>query len=220
MSGAGKRRFEYVNGSKPPANAPYSLTGKWTPAIEADLERMYAMHGKNYMGIAQIRDELNRVHKQDLTRNAVVGKSNRMGLDKKYPRSDPTQGAKRGRKVSLLSPRSVAYKNTDNPLGSKKVARIRNGPPVSPDEHKPTPEPVLVAGEGMPLKDAEDGNCKWPLGKYEGEDMCCGQPRFRVSLARPGSYCKAHLKDSAQPVGARTGKFVAVPVGRLAGNWT
>lgn len=199
----------------------------WTQERIDALTEMYALTKGSYMSVMQIAQALNQRFGMSLTRNAVVGKAERLGLAAKYPRADKSVSSGRGGRpqnptgVISRGRLGAAAKNV-NPLGTSGAARIL-------ERREQAAQPVVPANteaaKGIPLNGAPDTACLWPIGKVDGVDMCCGQLRYRKSFTRPGSYCREHAGESTNhvatalaPSGRRNGQGVHIGQGS-DGRW-
>lgn len=120
---------------------------------------------------------------EGITRNAVIGKINRMGLrgpEKRQPTvcKPARTSAGRTRKSRTTEP--------GKPLTL--FWRAHDKPPLIPEDEQPVvvdfvpPNPVR-------LVDAGEFICRWPLGEPSSEMLVCGEPT-RDQLGCP--YCSIH----------------------------
>jgi GcrA cell cycle regulator len=118
-------------------------------------------------------------HEIGVSRNAVIGKVNRLGLS----RFKSMVAGEPGR------------------AGAPKIARpkmpIRQRPyPASP--RKPPlafPEPAVDAGKRCSLLELQQGHCRWPISEPGAEDFgFCGNQR-----ADGLPYCTAHARMAYRP---------------------
>lgn len=171
---------------------------RWSDQNIAKLKELWT-EGKS---AAEISRELG--HGTTLTRNAVIGKVHRLGLDP-HPRAyAPPTPRKRVRVEVRPSASQTPSEHTDTANGAR-VTRastiVRGAAPIEkPAARVPEPKPVRLVD--MP-KDGRvtvfhlsDKTCKWPIGDPGTEDFCfCGhQPR-------DGSpYCEYHGRLAYQPL--------------------
>lgn len=140
----------------------------WTDERIAELTRLRKVEG---LSASQIAKQLGGV-----TRNAVLGKLDRLGLGGVVKVFSSSHGHE-GRKAQSAKTRE----------GVKRAYRFGAG---NADGGKP-PEPlpdmnVAAATDPIPLLQRSAFRCAWPLGEPHADMLCCGAP-----IAR-GSYCAAH----------------------------
>ena len=120
---------------------------------------------------SQIADALG-----DVSRNAVIGKLNRIGR---------SLSSLNGIKRAGPRKRVIAVNRTFAP----RSARVKFIPAFGPVPVKPTPELIALSVErsdGVHIADLEDHHCRWPHGS-DGETWYCGRQRDGDS-----SYCEGH----------------------------
>ena len=139
----------------------------WTPERCNILRAMYA----EGLSGGQIAMELK------ITRNAVIGKVNRLGLTRDFhasPKAHP--------KPKHRPQKRVQWK---------------------PSVRLPAPEPIIEAdatgdlpliGAGVALLDLRSGQCRWPYG--DGPFVFCGRPTRDI-------YCARHARIAYQPAQPR-----------------
>lgn len=139
----------------------------WTPE-RIDILRQHYADG---LSSSQIANEIGGI-----TRNAVIGKVNRLGLTRDgHPSSANTGGKRRHRPV----PR-------------------RHAPFRLKPEAPPAPEPMPdIADENIPLEQRRtldqltNTTCRWPVGTPGRPDFFyCGHESADLSAGRP--YCAMH----------------------------
>jgi GcrA cell cycle regulator len=123
----------------------------------------------------------------DVTRNAVIGKANRMGL---------TGGDKPRR--STRSPRKRQPKggNSINMVfGGRKSAKLF----LEAEPFTPGPELVIPEAERRGIDGLTDDQCRWPIGDPQHADF-----HFCNGVQVPGlPYCEHHARRAYQPPQAR-----------------
>lgn len=161
----------------------------WTPDEEQVLRRLHADGLTRQVMAERIPGK---------TRNAIIGKLNRMGLitagliHTRYGmRKAPTPPGGRGRSILLPCGARPTEKRAPTHLGA-----------APPSLHKFTPVDTTAA---IDLLERDD--CRWPIGnaKEKGFRFCC-EPQ-----APSSSYCPAHRTQSrSDPEGKKHGKDVKV----------
>jgi GcrA cell cycle regulator len=156
----------------------------WTEATIQTL-RQLALEGKSASLIAAALGAASR--------NAVIGKANRLGI---RLTGNANCSAPRAPRAGAGRPRRPAIARTDSPLWKRAVV------PAVPRERKPT---WLFAdaevGEMLRvgLEDIQEGACRWPLGDPTSEDFVyCG-----IQTAKGRSYCAGHCRMAYKPPNAR-----------------
>ncbi|MBR0795880.1 hypothetical protein JQ615_10805 [Bradyrhizobium jicamae] len=170
----------------------------WPPEHSAVLRELRA-RGMSYTAIA---DTINARFNTAYTRNAALGRAQRMGLGA-LERPEPSL-------PGYLDPPRPSL--MPEPLGAGRLREVRVDPRTDllrgPDIFTGRVEmPVLRCAEVAPrhlsLLELDCGDCRYPYGgDADGESITfCGHPR------RPGSrYCTPHfhltrdLRSSAKPV--------------------
>jgi|WetSurMetagenome_2_1015567.scaffolds.fasta_scaffold00693_24 GcrA cell cycle regulator len=149
----------------------------------------------------------------DCTRNAVIGKSHRLGLPGRIARRKPKPRPVAPPEAAICAP--VAQGSTVAPVFVPVVAPPPMAPELSPARvkvHAPkTPQPAPVAPElpkpivtveeepraaDLQLIDLSPSMCRWPLGEPgTAEFHFCGDPR---EDGRP--YCRKHTQVAYVPM--------------------
>jgi GcrA cell cycle regulator len=154
----------------------------WTPERERQLRTMLTYHD---MSCAEMARALG------VTKNAICGKTSRMGLS--IPRPDVDPGSSRGRWLARRREQARA----------RAIAR-KMGPPEKPPRPLWKPRRVraepaqAVSGVPVALVDLTDKTCRWPLwdNHATGDKMFCG------AMVVDGSvYCLTHYKLAKPPKG-------------------
>jgi GcrA cell cycle regulator len=156
----------------------------WTEAAIETLRQM-AIEGKSASAIAAALGAPSR--------NAVIGKANRIGVKLT---GHVHCSATRASRPAAGRPRRPAIARTDAALWKRAVV------PAVPRERKPT---WLFAGAEVGemlkvgLEDIREGTCRWPLGDPIDEDFVyCG-----LETAKGRSYCAGHCRMAYKPPNAR-----------------
>ena len=156
----------------------------WTDAAIETLRQM-ALEGKSASSIAMALGAPSR--------NAVIGKANRIGVK--------LTGhihcvAPRASRPSTERPRRPAIARTDAPLW-KRVAV-----PAVPRERKPAwAFAQAQVGEMLKvgLEEIGESNCRWPIGDPTSEEFAyCG-----IQTAKGRSYCAGHCRMAYKPPNSR-----------------
>lgn len=127
---------------------------RWDPKEEEELRRLWAS-GLGQSAIAR---------RMGMTRNAIIGKLNRMGLSSPRAKASPT---------SQASPRPRPQRYTP----------FRKAP--EPKEI-PLPEPEEEPSGGKPFAEREENECGWPMAP----GFVCGGP----VIERRKPYCAFHTR--------------------------
>jgi GcrA cell cycle regulator len=135
----------------------------WTDEREKKLRELWA----DGLSCSRIAREIGGI-----TRNAVIGKAHRLGLDKRQDRINPQRARSAPRPRRVPSPHGNA---------ARRAARIVNFEP-EPFVPRAVPLPSL----GLPVEEWTALTCKY----IEGDDgLACGHP------SAPGKpYCRAHCE--------------------------
>jgi GcrA cell cycle regulator len=162
----------------------------WT---EERLELLKKLWGEG-LSASQIAAELGG----GMTRNAVLGKSHRLGLV-------------RNTSAVISTPRPTNVSRPPSPPATAKLPR-QDGPTSTPvtktvsqppsEQPKAAPPPVDVTsphGEGLTIMELREGTCRWPLG-----DPTTPQFRYCGGHAIPSlPYCSHHAQIAYQPITER-----------------
>ena len=166
----------------------------WTEAAIETL-RQLALEGKSASSIAAALGAPSR--------NAVIGKANRIGVKLT---GNVRSSAPRAPRASTGRPRRPAIARTDGALRKRAVV------PALPRERKPTwifAEAEVGEMLKVGLEDIREGACRWPLGDPTSEDFVyCG-----LQTAQGRSYCAGHCRMAYKPPNARVWdgeRYVAV----------
>ena len=157
----------------------------WT---EERLELLKKLWGEG-MNASQIAAEIGG----GMTRNAVLGKSHRLGLVRK---AAPKVSAPPSAKPSLPS----ATPSTAKPPKPDDPPPVINKASQQPSEQpRANPLPVdaaLPKGKGVTIAELREGMCRWPMGdRTTPEFRYCGG---HAITALP--YCSHHAQIAYQPM--------------------
>jgi GcrA cell cycle regulator len=153
---------------------------------------------------------INAEHGTRFTRNAVIGKLNRLGYVD--PARNPTKSAPGTRSGSVLRPTKTA--GGINGKRGGKISRqmlspvkrmltreelIKRAQRIAAFAEQPKPtEPAVLR---VPLLDLTDNMCRWPVGDPLAENFgFCGHPKAK------GSYCCYHAGVGYVPPGMQRSK--------------
>lgn len=147
----------------------------WTPEMDAAIKK----HAIDGMSGAQIADAINKDFKlkKPVTRNSVIGRSNRIGfsiigMKKKPIKVEPK---KKDRKITVRTEKSPENKTV--PV----VVTVERRPPAPIPENK--------VGKGYRLTDLGSCQCRWTESTgHPSQFLFCGATT-KVGV----SYCKEHL---------------------------
>jgi len=162
----------------------------WAPHVEM-LKQRWVVEGLRAVDIAKLfSEEVGRV----ITRNAVLGAIDRLGLGDLRPRPRKShkcgaarQAAKSGFMPFFGKGRSVAQNQA---LDRAKAP----GPLVATLERMAAADRLVPICERVSLVDLEHHQCKWPIGDPAEEGFgYCGKNR-KAGASRP--YCEGHLTMS------------------------
>ena len=156
----------------------------WT---EERLELLKKLWGEG-LSASQIAAELG----DGMTRNAVLGKSHRLGLVRN---SSGKISTPRPNKVS----RPSVVPSTAKPARGDGPTPVTNSVIQPPSEQPQAPplsaEATLPQGEGVTIMELREGTCRWPLG-----DPTTPQFRYCGGHAITGlPYCSHHAQIAYQP---------------------
>jgi hypothetical protein len=196
----------------------FDLSGNsWTPGRLAFLGRHY---GKGRMSSTDIARELK------LTRSAVCGMANRLGLSEK---ARVRRGARSGLRAAHVEPHAAPIvspqRPTPEPRGFAPVVarppKPRRLPSVRPTVPAPRVAPRVVADPGeayvTAFFDRRDSQCPALLNRRgaAGERLCCGAPIETAIVGEPTPrWCGFHrLKYTVPTPGQISRRPVLAPEG-------
>ena len=156
----------------------------WTDERIGLLKKMW----KDGKSAAEIAKSLGR----GVTRNAVIGKANRMGLSNrstpaKKPAALKKELPRKGKAPAIAVPARKGAAPAPAP-----AVRGKSATPTLPvreaEEIKNLGKEIMAPGGGVPLIDLTERMCKWPIGDPREDDFTfCGR------TAKPGiPYCPEH----------------------------
>ena len=114
-----------------------------------------------------------------VTRNAVIGKMNRMGLSR--PRDVLSAQMRRAAKLARPKPQRNWRRLTI--IAQRKM--LRDAYPAAEPEEIP-----IYNGRGCTLLELRQGQCRWPINEPGAENFCfCGNEQFHGM-----PYCVGHAR--------------------------
>lgn len=158
--------------------APSSCTHVgWT---DDRVERLRALW-KDGFSASQIAAKLGGI-----TRNAVIGKANRLGLEGRARPSAPA------RPKVVTPPRSRTFSRIAMTPAVSPVI------PLKPSKSEPVPTRTFKPGvHACGMADLGDHQCRWPLGPMlEPSRLFCGEPLDEDRDRNLPPYCPAHAERS------------------------
>ena len=131
-----------------------------------------------------------------VTRNAVIGKMNRLGLSR--PKEVIARQLERSRAAKLAQPKAAKAWRSKVPrrsiLTRQDMPKAAFGGPPSNLEHVP-----IDSMRRCTLLELRDGNCRWPISIPGVNGFCfCGNPRIEGL-----SYCPDHARIAYRAAGHR-----------------
>jgi hypothetical protein len=159
----------------------------WTQAVVDDLYRHYAAG----LTATQIAEELNAEHGTSFTRNAVIGKQNR--LKRGYTRSEISRAGGKANAGKKRKPR-----RSPSTTGGATAANRHNRQVAARLKREPLPMVQPTADTNVRLVDRANSQCAFPVAGADprhGPDMLvCGAP----VAAGSASYCRFHMGAAYQ----------------------
>ena len=141
----------------------------WT---EEKVEKLKELWGKNTA--SQIAEVIG-----DVSRNAVIGKANRLNLSAKIK----TRSSSNNQKFNNIDQTSPGLQKNTRKSKFKSLLIEQDFEPENPKQ----------------LEELDEGSCKWPIGHPNEEKFYfCGR-----SSLKDFSYCKLHLLYAFQPKGKK-----------------
>lgn len=151
----------------------------WDDERCEELKRLHAIG----MSCANIAAALNAKFGSNYTKNAVIGKSSRLELNrKKAPRTLPPRktAAKPVFKTTVVRIALVANKSMKFIKQSRQEVKLRCVP---------------VTPRNIPLLDLQDCDCRYPTSGDGAPFLFCGLPKVQMPDGmRQTSYCQQHYQ--------------------------
>lgn len=147
----------------------------WPDEAIADAKRLW-MEGHSS---SMISDEISRKYGNVVSRNAVIGKLQRLGID------NTSRGMKPGHTRLALPPRFKAPR-------PRPVAFVeKRGPALKPQPPLRMPVALEDLSFARPWEERERGQCAWPIGEPGAILSCCAPTDAK--------YCAAHYARMFRP---------------------
>lgn len=171
---------------------PTRASTSWTPERTAEAERLYVREGKSATETAKLLGG-------GLTRNAIIGKSLRMGWmlnGRQTPTSlgKPVMAKKHKATASRPSPavRAPVFGTmTVTSLGKAKESVKRK---TAEGKAIVDAFPKVANDNAIPLLQRGFRQCSWPVGEPDrpGDQLCCGEPIDEAANKAVPTYCPLH----------------------------
>lgn len=193
----------------------------WTEAMLADLERLFRIPASSddYMTVGEIASylhaEYHGTYPGVLNRNTVMSKIHSTGLNQQYPRKVNTaHNLGPSNANNTMSAKRKPGVGHANPIGRTNVAVSKE---AKAEWREPAYEPTA---NNVPMLDADDTQCRWPVGMLNGVTIACGCTRMRGSLVRPPQYCAHHMREASGGPQVLRKSATFVSRARPAPRWT
>jgi hypothetical protein len=179
--------------------------GNNTPWPDTWVAVLKLMYPKGYSASA-IATQINSSFRgANLSRNAVIGKIGRLGLERDEAFNRLNRAAARGGLTGKRTPKPAWTAKDIKPTAqlpripvvhvSTITGAIIPGP--SPLPPRPLAEPARADGEHIDLFEITAKTCCWPINAGRPQWLFCGQPRDPKSgPERERGYCTAHWRKS------------------------
>jgi hypothetical protein len=141
----------------------------WTAPLITCLTKLHG-EGKSF---SEMADALNQEFSLDLTRNACIGKSRRLGLPL---RELPALALDRRTRARI-----ARCNKREERRRAKSEVRIKPAPPTFICE----PEPARPPLGSLHMNDLREADCRW-IHIAKPQPLFCGRPKWK------GSYCADH----------------------------
>jgi len=165
--------LELARPHRPIPKTPYSQT--WTKE-RVELLTGYLQAGYTCMQIAR---------QIGVTRNAVIGKLNRLGLSRPARPTARTEAAENPR---VPRPRAITQRQI-----------LRAVHAETPRVVAAVPAPTVVSIERCTLLELDRGKCRWPVSEPDAKDfLFCGN-----AVVAGLSYCSGHARMAYRLPGQR-----------------
>ncbi len=163
-------------------------SGPWTDERVDILKKLWA----EGLSASQIAGRLGGV-----TRNAVIGKADRLGLSGRATTSRLKSGCPPKRNVDRFpkeAPVASARKRAKT-LSNVGFLELGSAHSIGPEPFTPKEDLVIPEAERKSIQSLEENHCRWPIGDPQADDFhFCGKTKV------PGlPYCDFHCKRAFQP---------------------
>lgn len=159
----------------------FTTTNPWTEALVDRLLELWPTG----MSAREIAIELGIV-----SRSAVLGKAQRLGLSRKDSKASRSQMSKlkRRKPKPWINKQAFGLINTHTPPRLETAAYV-----------EPVADAAIPMAQRKTIATLEDGDCRWPVGDPQNPDFhFCGAEKV------PGKpYCPTHLARAFQPIPVR-----------------
>jgi len=152
------------------------LWERWSDEMFAKLRELYLT---DQYSMSQIASMLGKSFKTQISKSAVVAKLHRSGLVKEHPMRRPGRPTSHNNIKANVAAKSPAP--TANVGACRKSSKATIAPKFDDD----------VSPFALPLIDANDNQCRWPVNGDGKRLMVCGAP-----IAH-GAYCERHSVKNA-----------------------
>ena len=127
-----------------------------------------------------------------VTRNAVIGKLNRLGLSR--PKNLVARQLEQRRAARLARPKTPRIWRAQRPRPNLFAQHER---PACPNPQSPAEDIPIYNGRGCTLLELSQGKCRWPMSNPGAEDFCfCGNEPLKGL-----PYCVGHARIAYRAVG-------------------
>lgn len=192
----------------------------WDEDMDAKLTDMWCVDRKDpaYLSTDEIAKEMIRLFpdRQSITRNSIISRARRIGISETHPRSTGHvvgQFAKGGSKdapikkpdaANISAAAHKAHEKANGTAVGNPVGRIDKLTPQHVEKQKAAEAKFMATLSGperaamaVPMFDATDKQCLWPVREEGRITFVCGCPRKPGSYVRPSMYCHEHSKAAS-----------------------
>lgn len=218
----------------------------WDEDMDGKLTEMWCVDRSDpaYLNTDEIAKEMIRLFpdRQSITRNSIISRARRIGISETHPRSTAHvagQFAKGGsRDAPIKKPDAAnisaaahkAYEKVNGTAVVNPVGRIDKLTPERAERLKAAEAQFVAtlmsdterAAMAVPMMDAADNQCLWPVREEGRVTFVCGCPRRPGSYTRPSMYCHEHSKVASGGSQAMTPRNHPAPrrTHRRNGAWS
>ncbi len=135
----------------------------------------------------------------DVSRNAVIGKVNRLGLERRRSETDDTE------RVPYIAPPRAGKSPVQKRIASPSVVPdYPKGKTEAKKKQVPVVELVIPTSMKISLLDLNKGNCHWPSGHPGSDDFSfCGNTSL-TGLPYCAWHCRTGYRYAARSVSRKT----------------